>query len=206
MKFEDIQSQLQENQAPDEISTELNHESIMSQIIRLQRKTIFAGLAVSVSFAIVFVAIGLLWQKTAPHTWFFQAGMIMIYLDMILALVFIWSLVISWRNHSLNLNSAQFISQTIKKLKRRRFVNRTVIPIYLLILVLGINLVYLESLQEMEEFERLLTHLLVSVCTFGGGMIGVVFGRKRDARIVSPLLAEREEVRAGMGPEGMTTE
>jgi hypothetical protein len=202
MKFEDLQSQWQANQAPDTGPSELTHDSIMARIIRLQRKTIFAGLGVSVSFAFVFIAIGLLWQKTAPHAWYYHVGIVLIYLDMVLALIFIWSLVISYKNRQLSLSSYEFVSRAILKLKRRQLISRTVIPIYLLILVLGINLIYLESLTELSNQERILTHLLVSVLTVGGGMAAVVWGRKRERDVVRPLLEELLVIKQGLEPEG----
>lgn len=115
---------------------------------------------------------------------------------MIVALCFIWSLVIKWNDKGISLDSLTFIEHVLKKLKLRQQILLWVIPIYILVLVLGINLVYLHTQSDFPLNQRLWIHGTMSLGTFLIYPISYYFYRKSHKKNISPLIEDLQEIKS----------
>lgn len=201
MEFHELQDVWGDKKAPEHISLQLNRKGIVEQLYKLQRKTIFASLFVSVSFAVVFIILGLMWSKMVGNSWYFDLGVTITFLDMMIALGFIWSLVVSWKGKKFELDSISFIQKAIKRLKRRKFVMLVVLPLYICTLALGINLTYVHSLQELPIEERLLIHGGMTAVLILGMVFSLYVQRKHIRKKIDPLLEDLTQIKNSLHSE-----
>ncbi|NUQ82580.1 MAG: hypothetical protein HUU10_13280 [Bacteroidetes bacterium] len=128
-----------------------------------------------------------------PAGW---SGMLLLILSMMVALGFILNR--STRaTESLDLPVTEFANHHLKAIRRRLMITRQVIPWYMLAILLGVNLTYLEVLSRGDLTFRLTAHLVVSaIMIFGGWMLY----RRQRARLeheAEPVIQALESLTGG---------
>ncbi|MEO0472884.1 MAG: hypothetical protein AAF206_24925 [Bacteroidota bacterium] len=192
MQFDRYQQQWQQQSAP-EVQLDRNHDSLMARIRKNQRRTVFGNLFMSISFAATFIGLGLMWRNQAGQSVWMDVGMLLIFLDMLGAMIFMWSLVIRWTNRNVSLGSLEFVQSTITKLRRQKFITYLILPVYLLILNLGINMTYVFSMQASSYEARLSAHLSVGILLLLAIPISLFVSYRKHRRLTDPMI---EELRA----------
>lgn len=167
-------------------------DDLMKPIEALQRTTVFGSLLLSVVFAGMFVGMGFLYKKLGGESWAFDLGLGLVFLDLLVALGFSWSTVISWRNKNFNLANQDFVGKVIRSLRRRKLLMRVVIPIYSLVLVTGIHLVYLHSLHMLPLNKRILIHVVMTLFVLAIYLLSRYIHIQKKKKTEYPLLARLE--------------
>ncbi|MEO1448811.1 MAG: hypothetical protein AAFV07_04745 [Bacteroidota bacterium] len=199
MEFESLQKKWQElGPKTGQENLQDSQEKLMGPIQKLQRRIVFSCLTVSILFAPMFVGMGAMYRNFGGEFWAFDLGITLIFLDMILALFFAWSTVITWRNKYLNLNNRDFMRKVKRSIIRRRQIKNRFMPIYLLLMVTGIHLVYLHMLRPVPLPTRIMMHVAMTLLVLIMYVVSYYFVAQKRKREEYPLLAKIEAWEKGL--------
>lgn len=98
-----------------------------------------------------------------------------------------------------SLSTRTLIEALEKKIKTERKIFTLYLPIILLFIILGINLMYLEFLAELETGTRLFYHILLTISMIIAFFIGFSVRIKRFRKRFLPLLDRLEEFKNAVG-------
>lgn len=194
MDFDQLGERWQQQKLPQQDEKQARESSsrddLLTSLRKIQTQTIFAGLGVSVSFAVVFIVLGWMYQMTLPAAWYFHLGMFFMAVAMIGVLIFIWSMVFAYSNRSVSLDSQSFLKGVEKKLKRQEVMINRGMLLYLFVLLLGLNCIFLEVLAEVSILFRIIIHVMTTSLTVMFYVFSIpYFSRKSETRI-EPVLKE----------------
>jgi hypothetical protein len=131
-------------------------------------------------------------------SWWVYTGVIIMTVEMIATAVFAWyrNSLKKWGN--VQSNSYNYIWVAIKKLKYRKFLMICVMPIYGLLLITGINLVYIDVISDLTITLRWVIHLGLSFLMAGFFFLTIRKKFKKERREIDPLIKELQTIKEGL--------
>ncbi|RMG20628.1 MAG: hypothetical protein D6730_19655 [Bacteroidetes bacterium] len=117
---------------------------------------------------------------------------------MLVALGFFWAMVLQWRGRAFQLSSVVFLARAIKKLEYRKKVAYVFVPVYILTLALGVNLVYLHLIAELATPVRMLIHYGLTAALLLVMVLGVYMQKRKIRKEIEPLLSELKTLRQNL--------
>ena len=93
------------------------------------------------------------------------------------------------------LDSQSFLTDHIEKLQKRKRVTSNFMWIYTFLLVLGINIGYIDVLKPPEPAFRILAHAVVTIFVPLGNYFAIKKRMKRQKEEVDPLIAQLEQLK-----------
>lgn len=198
MNFEELKREWVSRKAVETAANGQSDASLHERLRKLQAKTVFTNLFISLSFALVFVAVGAVWSRHAGQSLAFDMGTLILFVDMLVALGFFWAMVLQWRGRAFQLSSVVFLARAIKKLEYRKKVAYVFVPVYILTLALGVNLVYLHLIAELATPVRMLIHYGLTAALLLVMVLGVYMQKRKIRKEIEPLLSELKTLRQNL--------
>ncbi len=143
--FEKVKKEWDSQQLKPEIDLDSIHRETKNELFKHQQKLIFTNLVVSVSFAIVFIALGWLWYCFPNRTLYFYIGLASMGLLLLVTLVGFWSGA-HYKKEDSYKSTNKYLKDRIKKLSIRKFMIQKFFPIYLVLLLFCLFMYYADIL------------------------------------------------------------
>lgn len=158
--FDELKNLWQSKKAPSEIDDSELIKSVKEKLKNNQKKLILSNLSLSVSFVVVFIVIGWIWNSFPDRTPFFYISLSFMISLLIFLLIIMWAGV-NFRNIDSSIENEEYIKQSIKKIKIRIFAINYVLPVFLFLLLLTFYFYYADVLAD----ESLLTKAIAYTAT-----------------------------------------
>ena len=154
-------------------------ESVKERLKINQRKLIFGNLFVSVSFAIVFIVIGWIWNSFPDRTFYFYLSLSFMGFILISMLTLMWAGV-NFNNIDPSIETDEFIQKSIRKIKIRIFSLKYALPIFLFFLLITFFFYYADVL----AYETILIKVTAyTVTTVYFLLVAILSNKKRNRNL-----------------------
>ncbi len=195
MNFEELQQAWQKQEAPAAEKPEnfpAGNEPTLDQVKKLQRKVMVSNIMMSVCLVFTCVFYVYLWRNIQSQTIWFDLGMTVVFCAMILTGALVWLRSIPWGNLKPNLSSREYIKQALQSFRFRRSTLKIVMPIYMFLLYLGINFIYLDIFRDGSLQTRIWVHLGLTVFMILLGGLSLFYHRRKYDNDFDPVVKELE--------------
>jgi len=152
-------------------------ESVKERLKINQRKLIFSNLFVSVSFAIVFIVIGWIWNSFPDRTLYFYLSLSFMGFILISLLTVMWAGV-TFSNIDPSIETDEFIQKSIKKIKIRIFSLKYALPVFLFFLLITFFFYYADVL----AYETILIKVTAYTATTVYSLLVTILSNKKRKR------------------------
>lgn len=143
--FERMKEEWKSQQDEPKIDMDTIQRQTKKELFSHHRKLIFTNLAVSVSFAVVFIVLGWIWSAFPDRTPYFYIGLASMGVLLLVTLVGFWAGVHYKKEDSYKVTN-KYLKDRIKKLAIRKFMIQKFVPIYLVLLLLCLFTYYADIL------------------------------------------------------------
>lgn len=143
--FEKVKKEWDSQQLKPKIDLDSIRRETKSELFKHQRKLIFTNLAVSVSFAIVFIVLGWIWANFPNRTPYFYIGLASMGVLLLITLVGLWSGA-HYKKEDSYKDTNEYLKDRIKKLSIRKFMIQKFVLIYMLLLLFCLFMYYADIL------------------------------------------------------------
>jgi archaellum biogenesis protein FlaJ (TadC family) len=171
--------------------------AIMHTIVSQQRKLIFTNLAVSLSFAVVFVVLGWVFTSYEGRTPAFYTSIILMYVLLIVYLGALWASVIYRKPDPLGHTSA-YVDATLRKLRLRKYLLEKGTPLYGILLTAILFFYYSDVLMEASLMFKLSAYGLTTAYIIATHW----FSRKKRRRMIDEVDALIDDLNSWLQPNG----
>jgi len=146
--------------------------------------------------AIVFpLTIGiLLFALPVDESIYYLICLVCIFIAMIMIFLQMYQSRIQDLGRNTSLSNHEFIQDTIKRLKSKKLTTSFYMWIYTVLLLVGINVGYLEVLKDFESFLRISIHLILSLTMLGFMYFSIRKRVKKNDREIQPIIDELEGI------------
>lgn len=155
--FDELKNLWQSKTQPSGLNDSEIIESVKDRLKVNQRKLIFSNLFVSVSFAIVFIVIGWIWNSFPDRTPYFYISLGFMGFLLISLLTVMWAGV-NFRNVDPAIETEAFINGSINKIKIRIFALKYATPAFLFLLLLTFFFYYADVLGDETMLIKVLAY------------------------------------------------
>lgn len=166
-------------------------------IVAQQRKLIFTNLAVSVSFAVVFVVLGWVFTTFEGRTPAFYTSIILMVVLLIVYLSALWASVIYRKPDPLGHTSA-YVDATLRKLRLRKFLLEKGTPLYGILLTAILFFYYSDVLMEASPVFKATVYGLTAAYILATQW----FSRKKRRRMIDDADALIDDLNSWLPPNG----
>jgi hypothetical protein len=145
------------------------------------------GMTISFVFTLLFLS-STFWMYREP---LYIIGILIIFVAMFFLMALMWKNRLRMEGSSFELSNQAFLSANIEFIQKRRAITTRYMPIYAFLLILGINIGYIDLLQLMDlgPLARIGIHLGLSLLMVVFFRIGVRKHLEKLDRQLAPLLA-----------------
>ncbi|WP_298419354.1 hypothetical protein [uncultured Kordia sp.] len=171
--------------------------SLFEKLRKLQRKIIFGNLLMSVSFTAVFTVFIWLWNANLfkERSDNFYLGLSFMFALLTVTLVMMWYRVLFWRTpNDISENMKAFAVKMLKKLRYFRWITNVFMPVYLVMLAVGMTIYFQDVLQETSFQTKLIAYSLTYVWILLVGFIMMRKKQKKNNKEVDPIIENLEEI------------
>ena len=199
MNIDDLKSDWKSQQKPgSSAKQEVDPTSLLNSFENVQHKTKKENIILSITLSLT---IAFLWGMVyflGNTSWWVYTGVIIMTVEMIATAAFAWyrNSLKKWGN--VQSDSYNHILAAIKKLKYRKFLMIYVMPMYGLLLITGINLVYIDVISELSSTLRWVIHLSVSGILAVFFIVQIARRLKKERREIDPLIEELQAMKEGL--------
>ncbi|MFU8862023.1 MAG: hypothetical protein ACNA8K_16560 [Cyclonatronaceae bacterium] len=181
-QFESLKEQWKTQKSDETIDLESVRESVNRKMISEQKKLIFSNLFVSVSFAIVFIVMAWVWTNNPGRTMYFYASLVSMGVLLLTTLAGLWAGV-HYKYEDSFTGTREYVVNSIKKLRIRKFMIQKFIPIYMVLLLLCFYFYYADIFSNADW--------LITLSAYGGTTLffvaGHYFSRKKKIRQIGKI-------------------
>jgi hypothetical protein len=149
------------------------------------------GMTISFVFTLLFLS-GTFWMYREP---LYIIGILTIFAAMAFLLILMWKNKLGMAGNSFELSNQAFLSANIEFIQNRRAITTRYMPIYAFLLILGINIGYIDllGLMDLHLLARVGIHVGLSLMMLLFFRIGVKKHLKKLDQQLEPLLAGMKE-------------
>ncbi|WP_430410528.1 hypothetical protein [Kordia sp.] len=180
-----------------EIKTTNVGDSLFAKLKKLQRKIVFGNLLMSLSFAIVFAVFIWLW-KTNPlkgRSDSFYLGLTFMCILLTVTLAMMWYRVLFWRTpNDISENMKAFATKMLKKLRYLKWITNFFMPVYLLMLAVGMTIYFQDVLYGASWKFKLIAYGLTYTWVLFVGFVIMRKKQKKNNKDVDPIIENLEEI------------
>jgi len=180
-----------------EIEATKGNNSLFDKLKKLQRKIVFGNLLMSISFTLVFAVFIWLWNENPlkERSDNFYAGLTFMFILLIVTLAMMWYRVLFWRTpNDISENMKAFATKMLKKLRYFKWITNFFMPVYLVLLAVGMTIYFQDVLHEVSLKFKLITYGLTYSWLFIVGFIMMRKKRKKNNKDVDPIIENLEEI------------
>jgi hypothetical protein len=194
--FNDLQNDWK-SVSSSELKSKTTSDSLFGKLKKLQRKIIFGNLMMSISFAIVFIVFGWLWNENPlkGRSDNFYLGLTFMFILLSVTLAMMWYRVLFWRTpNDISENMKSFATKMLKKLRYFKWITSFFMPVYLMLLAVGMTIYFQDVLREASLQFKLIAYGLTYAWLLIVGFVIVRKKRKKSNKDVDPIIENLEEV------------
>lgn len=180
-----------------EIKSKDTSDSLFTKLKKLQRKIVFGNLFMSVSFAAVFTVFIWLWNENPlkERSDNFYLGLTFMFILLTVTLAMMWYRVLFWRTpNDISENMKAFATKMLKKLRYFKWITNFFMPIYLILLAIGMSIYYQDVLHGASLKFKLTAYGLTYAWLLIVGFIVVRKKQKKNNKDVDPIIKNLEEI------------
>lgn len=180
-----------------EIKSKDTSNSLFARLKKLQRKIVFGNLLMSVSFAAVFAVFIWLWNENPlkERSDNFYLGLTFMFILLTVTLAMMWYRVLFWRTpNDISENMKVFAMKMLKKLRYFKWITNFFMPVYLVLLAIGMTIYFQDVLHEASLKFKLTAYGLTYVWLLIVGFIIVRKKQKKNNKDVDPIIKNLEEI------------
>ena len=181
----------------DEIKHKNTSDSLFGKLKKLQRKIIFGNLLMSISFAAVFAVFIWLWNENPlkERSDNFYLGLTFMFILLTVTLAMMWYRVLFWRTpNDISENMKSFATKMLKKLRYFKWITNFFMPVYLVLLAIGMTIYFQDVLREGSLKFKLMAYGLTYAWLLIVGFIIVRKKKKKNNKDVDPIIENLEEI------------
>ncbi|QHI37985.1 hypothetical protein IMCC3317_33680 [Kordia antarctica] len=172
-------------------------DSLFGKLKKLQRKIVFGNVLMSISFAVIFVVFGWLWKanplKERSDNFYLALTFMFILLTVTLAMM--WYRVLFWRTpNDISENMKSFATKMLKKLKYFKWITNFFMPVYLVLLAIGMTIYFQDVLHEATLQFKLIAYGMTYSWLLIVGFIIVRKKQQKNNKDVDPIIENLEEI------------
>jgi len=187
MEIDDLKNIFKEKKASGEFTGTGEYDSLITKLRKSERKVWVRSMLMTFFMGSAFYILGGKVLSLKQYETLTYAGMYLIFAAMAAVFLLVWSSVIIMRKKEMITPSVLFLQKVRRKLARRTLIRKTVIPVYLTAITVGVTLVYIEVLASLEMMYRLAIHLIVILFFLGVSYIASRRERTRYERVYKPM-------------------
>ena len=194
--FNDMINDWKSVSAEEIVSKEVG-DSLFGKLKKLQRKIVFGNLLMSISFAGVFAVFIWLWNENPlkERADNFYLGLTFMFVLLIITLAMMWYRVLFWRTpNDISENMKAFATKMLKKLRYFKWITNFFMPVYIVLLAIGITIYFQDVLREGSLQFKLIAYGLTYIWLFVVGFIMVRKKQKKNNKEVNPIIKNLEEI------------
>ncbi|NGP88941.1 hypothetical protein [Fodinibius halophilus] len=199
MNLDELKSDWQSMDKPSTFEVDSKQfKKMINYFEQIQQKTRKENIIMSILFVLSIAFLWAMYSFMNNASWWVWSGVSILSVEMVAAAVFAWYRNTGKKWKQLRRESQQYLSLAIRKLKYRKFLMLVIIPIYTLLLIVAINLIYIDVLSDLRLLWRWAIHCGVSVVL--AGFVGFEIRRRyrREQQEITPLIDEFEAIKEGM--------
>jgi hypothetical protein len=181
-QFESLKELWQAQKSEETIDLASFRESVNKKMISEQKKLIFSNLFVSVSFAIVFIVMALVWTNNPGRTIYFYASLVSMGILLLTTLAGLWAGVHYKKEDSFT-GTREYVVNSIQKLRIRKFMMQKFIPIYMVLLLLCFYFYYADIFRNADWVITLLAYCGTTLFFIAGHYVS----RKKKIRQINKI-------------------
>jgi membrane associated rhomboid family serine protease len=186
--------QQQSERVPPQRQPQNQKKSIWERIDEIQAKIRRENITVTIALVATTAFLGFIWYHYDAQQWLLTLGLSLIILGMMGSLYFFYQRTIGERTIDMGQPTQDYVSEVLKKLRYQRLIITRVMPVYAFLLILGLNLSYLEIIGAVSPGLRWTIHLLMTLVLIAVFLFsGRRHLRKYDAHY-SPLIQQLEAI------------
>lgn len=155
--FDELKILWQSKKAPSETDDSELIKSVKEKLKNNQKKLIISNLSLSVSFVVVFIVIGWIWNSFPDRTPFFYISLLFMISLLISLLIIMWAGV-NFRNIDPSIETEEYIKQSIKKIKIRIFAINYALPVFLFLLLVTLYFYYADVLADESPLTKAIAY------------------------------------------------
>ncbi|TYP94078.1 hypothetical protein LX73_1802 [Fodinibius salinus] len=199
MNLNDFKSDWQSMDKPSSFDAENQQfATMLNNFEDIQRKTRKENIAISIAFLLTIAFLwGMFWFMD-DASWWVWSGIMIMTVEMIVAGIFAWYRNTSKKWSNLRQNSRRYLSSAIRKLKCRKVLMLIIIPVYTLLLIVALNLIYVGVLSDLRLMWRWVIHMGVSIMIAGFVAFEVRRRYNKEQQTIDPLIRDFESMKEGL--------
>jgi len=172
-------------------------DSLYVKLKKLQRKIVLGNLFMSISFAFVFAVFIVLWNENPlkGRSDNFYLGLTFMFVLLTVTLAMMWYRVLFWRTpNAISENMKRFATKMLKKLKYFKWITNFFMPVYLVLLAIGMTIYFQDVLREVSLQFKLIAYGSTYIWLLIVGFIIIRKKKKKNTKDVDPIIENLEEI------------
>jgi cytochrome bd-type quinol oxidase subunit 1 len=196
--FNDLQNDWK-SVSSNELQRKVQSDSLFGKLKKIQLKIVFGNLLMSISFAIVFAVFIWLWNENPlkERSDNFYLGLTFMFILLSVTLAMMWYRVLFWRTpNDISENMKAFATKMLKKLRYFKWITNFFMPVYLVLLAVGMTIYFQDVLREASLQFKLIAYGMTYAWLLIVGFIIVRKKQQKNNKDVDPIIESLEEVLA----------
>ena len=151
----------------------------------------------SISFAVVFVVFGWLWNENPlkERSDNFYLGLTFMFILLTVTLAMMWYRVLFWRTpNDISENMKSFAMKMLNKLKYFKWITNFFMPVYLVLLAIGMTIYFQDVLQEATLKFKFIAYGMTYSWLLIVGFVIVRKKQRKNSKDVDPIIENLEEI------------
>ena len=199
MNLNDLKSDWQSMDKPSSLDADnKQYATMLNSFEDIQRKTRKENIVITILFVLTIAFLWGMFSFVDDASWWVWSGIMIMTVEMILAGIFAWYRNTSKKWNNLRQNSRRYLSSAIRKLKYRKVLMLIVIPVYTLLLIVALNLIYVGVLSDLQLIWRWIIHAGVSIVIAGFVAFEVRRRYNKEQQTIDPLIRDFESMKEGL--------
>ena len=180
-----------------ETEREYVSDSLLGKLKKLQRKIVLGNVFISISFAFVFAVFIALWIENPlkGRSDNFYLGLTFMFILLTVTLAMMWYRMLFWRTPNvISENMKLFATKMLKKLRYFKWITNFFMPVYLVLLAVGMTIYFQDVLREVSLQFKLIAYGLTYAWLLIVGFLIVRKKQQKNNKDVDPIIENLEEI------------
>lgn len=196
MNIDELKKDWKTRKTPvEDVGIDQKLSSRLDEYHQIQRKTRLNNVICSILFGCSIIFLWCVVYFMQEASWWVYSGILVLSVEMVLGSGFAWYRTSLKKADHIQVDSYTYITKAIQKLRYRKLFSRYIIPLYSLLLVTGINLVYVDVLSDYSMIWRLMIHFAVSLAIAVFVVLEFRKRIKKQRNEIDPMIVDLKSVK-----------
>ncbi len=169
-------------------------EGLIEKLTKIQRRTVFQNLMMSIAFALTFLVLGWVHTHVSDQTPAFYNSIKALFVLLIVTMLLNWQRVLFWRKPDYSADTRTFSARVIRKLKFNLWMSRIYMIVYLVVLALMISFYMMEVLRGASMLLTIGAFAVTYAWIFGMGAYMQRKQARKQEKELLPLIEQLTEM------------